>query len=170
VGPDDPGPAALDTSYLPPVTSIFGVLTCSKPINAGPQHYVLSAAIDRLGNWVKTGRIRDKAAPRLDVSAGPPPSLTRDAHGNALGGVRTPQLDVPITTLSGFGQPPGGFCELFGTTVPFDAATLSTLYPTHAEYVTAVAKAAGEAVRARHLLRADVPAIRAAAISSDVGR
>jgi hypothetical protein len=170
VGPDDPGPAALDTSYLPPVTSIFGVFTCAKPINAGPQHYVLSAAIDRLSNWVKKGRIRGRSAPRLDVAAGPLPNLTRDAHGNAVGGIRTPQIDVPIATLSGLGQPAGGFCELFGTTVPFDAATLSTLYPSHAGYVAAVAKAAGEAIRARYLLRADAPAIKAAAIASNVGR
>jgi alpha/beta hydrolase family protein len=170
VGPDDPGPAALDTSYLPPVTSIFGVLTCAEPINAGPQHYVLSAAVDRLTTWVKRGRIRGRSAPRLDVAAGPPPSIMRDARGNGLGGIRTPQLDVPIATLSGLGQPPGGFCAIFGTTVPFDTATLSTLYPSHAGYVTAIAKAAGKAVRARHLLRADAPAIRAAAMASNVGR
>ncbi|HKA29613.1 MAG TPA: alpha/beta hydrolase domain-containing protein [Candidatus Binatia bacterium] len=169
VGPDDPGPAALDTTYLPPVTSIFGVFTCAKPVNAGPQHYVLSAAVDRLTTWVRKGRIRGRSAPRLDIVAGPPPSIARDARGNALGGIRTPQLDVPIATLSGLGQPPGGFCAIFGTTVPFDAATLSMLYPSHTEYVTAVAKAAGEAVRARHLLRADVPAIKAAAIASNVG-
>src|SRR5262245_61777713 len=28
VGPGDPGPAATDTTYLPPVTSIFGIFTC----------------------------------------------------------------------------------------------------------------------------------------------
>jgi len=170
VGPDDPGPAAMDTSYLPPVTSIFGVFTCAKPINAGPQHYVLSAALDRLTTWVKKGRIRGRSAPRLDVVAGPPSSIMRDARGNAVGGIRTPQLDVPIATLSGLGQPAGGFCAIFGTSVPFDAATLSTLYPSHTGYVTAVMKAAGEAVRARHLLRADTPAIRAAAMASDIGR
>jgi Alpha/beta hydrolase domain len=131
---------------------------------------VLSAALDGLTTWVKRGRIRGRSAPRLDVVTGPPPSITRDARGNALGGIRTPQLDVPIATLSGLGQPPGGFCAIFGTTVPFDAATLSTLYPSHAGYVTAIAKAAGRAVRARHLLRADAPAIRAAAMASDVGR
>jgi len=130
---------------------------------------VLSAAVDRLTTWVRKGRIRGRSAPRLDIVAGPPASIARDARGNALGGIRTPQLDVPIATLSGLGQPPGGFCAIFGTTVPFDATTLSMLYPSHAEYVTAVAKAAGEAVRARHLLRADVPAIKAAAIASNVG-
>jgi Alpha/beta hydrolase domain len=29
------------------------------------------------------------------------------------------------------------FCRLFGTTVPFDAATLAKLYPTHNAYVRA---------------------------------
>jgi hypothetical protein len=169
VGPNDPGPAALDTTYLAPVTSIFGVLTCAKAINAGPQHYVYSAALSRLSRWVKSGRARRRSMPRLEVAAGPPPAIARDANGNALGGIRTPQLDVPISAQSGLGQPASGFCSLFGTTAPFDAPTLASLYPSHARYVAAVVKAARRAVRTEVLLRADLPAITAAAVASDIG-
>jgi hypothetical protein len=169
VGPDDPGPAALDTTYLAPVTSIFGVFTCARPINAGPQHYVLSAALSRLDRWVRTGRVRRRSLPRLDVMAGSPPSIALGPLGNALGGIRTPQVDVPIATLSGLGQPSGGFCGIFGTTVPFDAGTLATLYPSHSRYVSAVRRSARNAIRAGVLLRADFPAIQAAALASGIG-
>jgi len=168
-GPNDPGPAALDTTYLPPVTSIFGVLTCAKPINAGPQHYVYSAALARLHQWVKSHRVRRRPMPRLQIDAGPPADIVRDTRGNALGGIRTPQIDVPIAVQSGLGQPPGGFCSIFGTAVPFDAPTLAQLYPSHAKYVAAVVKAARKAVRAQVLLRADLPAIKAAAVGSTIG-
>jgi hypothetical protein len=170
VGPDDPGEAALDTTYLPPVTSVFGVINCALPINQGPQHYVLNAALRRLNRWVRKGKVSGgPIAPRLEVSAGPPPEIQRDAFGNALGGIRTPQVDVPIATLSGLGQPPGGFCAIFGTTVPFDAATLASLYPTHDAYVKAIVRSARQASRAGFVTRVDTTAIKAAAKASEIG-
>jgi hypothetical protein len=169
-GPDDPGPAALDTTYLPPVTSIFGVLMCDRPINAGPQHYVTSAAFWRLNRWARTGRARGASAPRLEIAPGTPAALARDGFGNALGGIRTPQVEVPIAALSGLGQSGGGFCALFGTTTPFDALTLATLYPSHAGYVAAVLDAARKAVHGGFILKADRPAIATAAMASNVGQ
>ena len=170
VGPNDPGKAALDTTYLPPLTSIFGVITCSAPINAGPQHYVLNAALRRLNRWVRTGRVRGgPISPRLEIAPGPPPSIVRDALGNALGGIRTPQVDVPIAALSGLGQTGGAFCALFGTTVPFDAATLASLYPSHEEYVKAIVRSARKTAKAGFITRIDTTAIKAAAAASNIG-
>ncbi len=77
---------------------------------------------------------------------------------------------MPIATLSGLGQTGGAFCSLFGTTVPFDAATLQSLYPDHDAYVTAVKRSATSAVRRGFLLRTDAQAIVAAAAASAVGR
>lgn len=169
VGPGDAGRGAADTTYDPPVTSIFGIFNCDQPINAGPQHYVLNAALWRLNRWVRTGRVRGGSAPRLQVSAGSPPVIARDALGNALGGIRTPPVDVPIAALSGLGQTGSAFCALFGTTVPFDAATLASLYPSHAAYVQAVVKSARKAMRAGYLLKADLVEIKKAALASDIG-
>ena len=170
-GLNDSGKAALDTTYLPPQTSVFGVINCGAPINQGPQHYVLSAALRRLNRWVRKGKVSgEPIAPRLEVSPGPPPEIVRDAFGNALGGIRTPQVDVPIATLSGSGQPPGDtFCRLFGTTVPFDPATLASLYPTHDGYVKAITRSARQAVREGFIIRIDSSAIKAAAKDSDIG-
>ena len=62
--------------------------------------------------------------------------FARDANGNVLGGVRSPQVDAPIATLGGVGNsgtgPVGKFCVLFGTTVPFNASRIHALYPNHA--------------------------------------
>ncbi len=170
VGATDQGPAAADTTHLPPVDSIFGgTVACSLPINSGPQHYVLSAALRQLVRWVRSGR-PPASAPPLSVRAGSPPTIERDPFGNAVGGVRTPQVDVPIAALSGIGQNDGSPCGRFGTTIAFDAATITSLYPDHRSYVAAVSHAAKRAVKRGVLIAIDAKAIRRAAIASSVGR
>ena len=170
VGPKDQGPSASDTTHLPPVQSIFGgTVACDLPINSGPQHYVLSAALRRLARWVRSGR-SPASPPPLSVRPGLPPIIERDPLGNAVGGIRTPQVDVPIAALSGIGQPAGSACSRFGTTIAFDAATIASLYPDHRSYVSAVNRAAKRAVRRGVLLAIDAKAIRRAATSSSIGR
>ena len=44
-------------------------------------------------------------APRLDVTPGAAPQIRRDADGIALGGIRTPPVDVPVVTLVGRAGP-----------------------------------------------------------------
>jgi Alpha/beta hydrolase domain len=170
VGPTDQGTGALDTTHLPPVRSIFGgTVPCDLPINAGPQHYVLSAALRQLARWVRSGRA-PAPAPPLSVQPGFPPSIDRDPLGNALGGIRTPQVDVPIAVLSGIGQPAGSACGRFGTTIAFDAARLASLYPNHRSYVRGVNRATKRAIRRGFLLTIDARAIRRAAAASNIGR
>ena len=72
-------------------------------------------------------------------------------------------LDAPIATLSGEGQKGGAFCGLFGTTTPFDAATLGSLYGSEADYVAAVRAATDRAVAEGWVLPADAPLFGAAA-------
>jgi hypothetical protein len=169
VGSTDQGRSALDTTHLPPVRTIRGgALTCDFPINSGPQHYVLSAALRGLVGWIKSGRAPASAPPLL-VAPGVPPLIRRDRLGNALGGIRTPQVDVPIAVVSGTGQPVGSACNRFGTTIAFDAATLASLYPDHRSYVAAVNRATKRAVRRGWILSADAKAIRRAAASSGIG-
>ena len=168
-GVPDKGKGALDTTHLPLINEIYGgIITCDQALNQGPQHYVLAAAVAALERWLRAGR-PPKPAPRLEVGAGDPPVISRDAHGNALGGIRTPQLDVPIMALSGLGQTGASFCRLFGTTVLFDAPTLASLYPSHAAYVSAVNKAAKKAVRQRYVLPPDAKVIKASAAASTIG-
>ncbi|HEY6317282.1 MAG TPA: alpha/beta hydrolase domain-containing protein [Acidimicrobiia bacterium] len=145
-----------------------GPLSCSQPINLGPAYLVLSTAMHDLQAWVATGTAPPRA-PRLAVTAGPPVTIARDAHGNAVGGIRTPLLDAPAATLTGDPNAGGTFCTLFGTTTPFDAATLAALYPTHAAYVTAFDRATDQAVHAGFLLAADAANLKAAASAAGTG-
>jgi hypothetical protein len=140
-------------------------ITCRTPINSGPQHFVLNAAIAALIQWVRQGT-PPPHAPLLDVTG---TKIVRDAHGNALGGIRTPQVDVPIATLSGEGQTGSVLCLLFGTTKPFDAATLAALYPDHNAYVSAFDNATDGAVSAGFILPQDAELLKTAAASSAVG-
>jgi hypothetical protein len=92
-----------------------------------------------------------------------------DANGNARGGIRTPHVDTPIATLSGLGQAGSNFCFLFGTTTPFDAAKLMSLYPSHAAFVKAWNAATDRAVKAGFVLPADAKNLMAAAAQSPIG-
>ena len=157
---EDTGPRAKDPLLEPPVTSVSGgVITCASPVNAGPAVYVLNAAVEHLDRWV---RDHADAPPNGEVIELPDPQVPTpalDAQGNVLGGIRTPHVDAPVARLSGLGQTGTQFCSLFGTTVPLDAATLATLYPTPADYVAAVKKATQQAVRRGFILAEDAPAI-----------
>jgi hypothetical protein len=137
-------------------------LGCTPRINSAPQRYVVDTAIRDLARWAGGGRPPPRA-PRINVAPGEPPTIERDEFGNALGGIRLPQLEVPTATLSG--EPGGGpgFCSLFGYTAAFDAARLSSLYPTQGDYVAKFAKAADRAVQQGFLLPADAKEAKEAA-------
>ena len=119
-------------------------------------------------SWVRTGKPPAHAL-RLRVAAGPPRTIARDGHGNALGGIRTPQVDVPIAAFTGE-QNGSIICRLFGTTAFFDAATLASLYPSHRAYVARFDTATRNAVRAGALLKADAKLLKRWASGSNVGR
>ncbi len=160
-GMSDGAGSARSAKVLITSSPIPGIIECDKPINSGPQHFVLNAALAALDRWIR-GDGPPPMAPRLET-AGTPPAFVTDAFGNVEGGIRTPYVDAPIATLSGLGQTGGGFCFIFGTTVPFDAATLEALYPTHQDYVSAVSEATDQAVQAGFILEPDGELIKQAA-------
>jgi Alpha/beta hydrolase domain len=121
-------------------------------INDGPQRYIIRAAFAALNKWVADGTPPHHGQP-LSIVGGK--AIARDGRGNAIGGVRTPAVDAPVERLSGdFNSKKSIICSLFGDSAPFDAATLASLYPTHAAYVAKV-EAAAAAVRNRFLLPTD---------------
>jgi hypothetical protein len=143
--------------------------TCAVPVNTGEEHYVLDSAQYRLNQWVVTGQTPPQA-PRLLVNeSGSTPAFVLDANGNAVGGIRTPAVDVPVATLSGLGQSGASFCFLFGTTVPFSVTKLAALYPTHAAFIGRWAADTGVQVVKGFLRPADARLLIAAAINSSVG-
>jgi len=84
-------------------------------------------------------------------------AFVADQHGIALGGVRTPWVDVPVAMLSGLGQEGGaGFTFLFGTTRPFSAEQLEHLYPGgRGSYLEQFGESLDQAVDQGFILAAD---------------
>jgi len=133
--------------------------------------FVYNAATDALVKWKKNGvapphspnlafdeaavATREAAAPAAERGGrgrGGAPLLEvikRDEHGNAIGGIRLAEIEVPVATESALN------CGLGGTHLPFEAAKLNTLYPSHDRYVAKVTTASQALVRAGFLLPAD---------------
>jgi hypothetical protein len=167
VGNTDVGTSPAVAAPVIETSAVAGIIQCNAPINSGPQHYVVNAALSALAHWVHTGKA-PRSAPRLDVSAGPPVAINRDAHGNALGGVRTPEVDAPIATFTGE-QPGSILCQLFGTTTLLDDAMLASLYPSHKAFTKAYAKSLKRATKKGWILKPDAKLIKEWADSSTIG-
>ena len=158
IGDADDGSGAADTALFAamsvPVSDLYGgVISCGDPINAGPLSYVMRSAVASLESWVVTGQ-PPASMPQVEIDdAG---AIVVDDNGIAIGGIRTPHVDVPIARLSGLGQPESdNFCGLFGTTTPFDAAALGLLYPDQAAFVTAWNASVDSAVASGAVMAAD---------------
>jgi hypothetical protein len=152
-----------------PTSVYMGIIECSKPINAGPHTYVLRAALRSLDSWIRTG-VPPASMPKLQNTADIM-SYETDDNGVALGGIRTPYVDVPLAVLSGYGQDAGGgFCGLFGTTTSFTAEQLDALYPSADDFLTKWNEATDAAVASGVILEIDAEAIKAAAMQYEAMR
>ncbi len=145
---------------LAPDASLGSLIGCQNPINDGPHHETLQAAIRHLAAWVVDGT-PPPSSPRIEVEGldgGPDAELTivRDDLGIAVGGIRTPPVDAPIRVLSG--DPSGeeeGFCFLFGQTLPLEPELLVERYGDLAGYEAELRASADAAVEAGWLIRED---------------
>jgi Alpha/beta hydrolase domain len=134
-------------------------------VNDGHQTYVVRQAIAALTAWARGGTAPATATP-IEVRDG---AIVRDGLGLALGGIRTPAVDVPIASLTG--EAPADrsvLCSLFGASTPLQAQVLAARYPTHAGYVAEVEAAARAAVDAGFVADADVAEIVATAQAAPV--
>lgn len=145
-----------------------GLPPCGVPsldINDMDVSVVVKAGLHAVSRWTETGQA-PASAPRAELSipADPaqPVTIVRDpATGIAAGGIRVPDVDVPIRTLRGV-RPPADLaispaCFLFGAVDPWNGDTdaydgdpaidisptpepsLAALYRTRGRYVTRVA-------------------------------
>ncbi len=145
------------------VGSAASILGCTHPINTGPQHLVVQAAFADFVRWVVHGT--PPPSPRqFRLSSTRPPTLGLDKFGNVIGGVRTPAVDVPISTLSNAAPPPVSvICSLFGSTTPFSPQMLTSLYGSPANYVAKYIADLDRAIAAGYILPADRAALVAQA-------
>lgn len=143
---------------------------CPDNINSAPQHHLVAkAAMSALNTWIVEG-VAPASFPRLEINAAGDGYET-DVHGNALGGVRSPYMDVPIARMTGQNSSTrqgNGLCFLFGTTDMLDDATLHALYPTHDDYIAAVTTSAYEAVNNGVLVAEDAELVIAAARAANI--
>ena len=166
VGPQDIGDNPAIAEVVEVSAPIPGIFECDAPINSGPQHWVMNAAVHALNVWASGGP-PPPSAPRLETDGD---KFVVDEHGNTFGGIRTAWVDVPVATLTG--EPPGGggFCGLFGTTTLFDAAILAELYPDKATYFEAMTTSVEKSVTEGFLRPADAALILENAFANDIGR
>jgi hypothetical protein len=156
---------SIASQYSPPLPPT--TLTCKLPVNNGGQEvYAMDTALAALNRWIQHG-IPPREFPLLDVTVKPGkgPEYVLNEYGDVIGGMRTPDMQVPIATLTGGGNtspgaaPPGGLladvCLFVGTSHPLSQSQLKALYPTHQAYVAAVTKAAMSDVAAGVLQPAD---------------
>ncbi len=119
-------PERLAQLLLPTTNLMIG--KTDTPINAGPQqHHVSQAALSHLVRW-GTGGKPPPPASRLEIDEGGA-GFRLDENGLAVGGIRTPWVEVPTAVMSGLGQSGESFTMLFGRTEPFDEVALMALYP-----------------------------------------
>lgn len=146
------GTAHADVHLIGPSAKL---LHCGVPINDGPMYIVADTALHALTDWVEHGTA-PISPPRIAITPGAKPTIQRAADGIALGGIRTPPVEVPVAALSGAPGPNSSvICLLLGSTKPFSKASLRQLYPSRADYLRQYQAALTAAVKAGYVLPQD---------------
>jgi hypothetical protein len=108
---------------------------CTNPGPSQVQSWtVFHAAYDALDKWVRKGVAPRSAQPLAVVNSTPPATFVRDANGIAEGGIRLPDVEVPVGLNNGVNSPASldnplsSFCVLYGTHRDFTADQLKALY------------------------------------------
>lgn len=103
-------------------------------MNSLPHDEQFSMGVHHLVQWVAKGVVPPRA-PRLEL-APDGRYIAKDAHGNSLGGIRSPQMDVPRATYHPNPVNPDGTPRrgVVGIDKPFPAEKMKQIYGSPAEY------------------------------------
>lgn len=120
---------------------------CANPLNGFPYNSTVSMALDHLHRWVQDD-VPPPRAERIGLTGEVGDSgvaVARDEHGNALGGVRSTALDVPVATYQALNEPRDpdqdltpGSCLVFGSQLDLPPGELASLYGDRATYLDEV--------------------------------
>ncbi len=137
-------------------------VSCVNQVNSAPFHYVENAAWASMQSWL-TGGSAPAQSPQIAIDANG--KIQLDSYGNAIGGIRLPELEVPVAqyTVSNFGRAKADVpnaldflgCSLLGSTLPFSPSKLKGLYASHDDYVSRYQQAAQNLVDAGFMLAPD---------------
>lgn len=135
-----------------------------KGINEVPLNPVVEAAYRRLQEWLETGT----APPRqpLIEFGGEPADVVRDEDGIARGGIRLPQVEVPLATNSAIAAPENPLGFLGGSCVPFTAEKILARYGDSANYSARFERATRAVEKAGVVLARDVDGLLSEAQSA----
>jgi hypothetical protein len=120
---------------------------------------VYEAAMSHLDRWVRGGNPAP-AQPRIDMEPGRPPRIRRDSLGNAVGGIRLPEIAAPTAEYRGAGFGTGSL-PLFGGARPFSDEQVKALYSSRADYLEHWNAAVDELVATEAIRPRDAAPMRA---------
>ena len=125
----------------PAARDIPGNLTADclkRPLSRVPWPFVYNRALDAIGPW-QGGGATPANAPRL-LYPSPSGAVQRDVDGNARGGIRLPEIEVPTAENTAVNSPTNTtgfslFCTLLGSWTQFGSANLHGRYADYGDYV-----------------------------------
>jgi hypothetical protein len=137
---------------------------CEEPAGDFPLSLAVGGVVLQIQQLLFNGTAPPRA-PLISLDSGG--QLARDAAGNALGGLRLPQLQVPAASYAERSTPRRADdaanvwrCSLTGTARRFDSAEMKRLYGTRAEYLRRFNGAVDQAVTERFITAADGAALK----------
>ena len=137
---------------------------CAEPRSDLPQGLVYNAIWQQYAEWLTAGRPMP-SLPRIETLADGGPR--RDELGNASGGWRLPQVEVPLARYAGHSTPRDASnpravasCAFIGAKQPFEPAKLKSQYRDRAGYLRLFRAAVDRAVQDRRLVREDGEALK----------
>lgn len=125
---------------------------------------VVDAALHHLQAWLVDGT-PPPVQPRIDFE-GEPPQVVRDDNGIAQGGIRLPQVEVPLAHNSAIQQSPDVFSRLVGFHEDFPVEKVRALYGDRATYLARYDAATRVAEAEAVILPRDVDPLLAEAAES----
>jgi hypothetical protein len=155
-----PSPADIQKAGVPPTAANCAGVN-ENGVTDFPIEFFMDSAYNNLYTWLRTGTSPPKAAPIIveKVEGNDEIQIKLDEHGNALGGVRNPYVDVPLGTYYGQSSPldeeSAFFCSLAGYKQPFDDAKIKSLYPSREDYLKKVNAMVESMVNERFLKKSD---------------
>jgi len=155
-------PSAVDAKIAGLDASVD--VTCADPASSFPAGLAMNAIWQQLDELLVEGKAL-ASVPRIEVGEGG--AVRVDALGNAIGGWRLPQLDLPLAvyraTNRARADAPGtqGICALTPSMRRLDAAKLKALHGSRAAYLKKFNAALATAVSERRLTEADAAATKA---------
>lgn len=131
-------------------------------INAVPMNPVYDASYHHMHVWLRDGTpppitpriafVQDNGGAQTEG----PAEVIRDDHGNAKGGIRLPQADVPLAQNSAIPLTEDIYAVLGGSSHPFDAGKIKDLYGSRDTFLKEFEAAGRTAVEAGVLLPRDL--------------